>query len=575
MFKVCARLCSLCLRVVSVVCREPACRRQIIIIHVTSEKKKERRPPTASAMPSRTWRLVMLLAQAAEALPRVRVPGLHHRWVRPEPRAVVPTADTGAHSLLTSVGWGVTILSSWMVSAPASGGAAPNDASASFSSGSRLDARDGVGQPLPVNILCLDGGGILGRNHMAIVEELEAATGTPACRSFDLVAGTSIGGCGALFLSKYGPNATALAREAMRELQHRCFADRSFRRLLRRGHLCADGRRRFIHDICGDDEDTTMRDGPPGFALAARRCPDSGLRPFLFRSYPPPVPAISGGGSAVLDGTSTARLWEAVDATSAAPFMFPDARLGADGGGNGSSGGSAQAGSGGEGSADLSADVGELGGIKGCGDEADGGEGGIDHVRTMSGNASLTPDAPTPLPPPVASPPSFLRLIDGGVVANDPTLLAIAEARLLYPDRPIGTVVSLSTGLPSGNRHRRQRAREARHVRRTRAALRILAPGASYFRLVPRLLTPVSPIAHDEGALAAMEQATREGLRASPRGRQLIEQLRRRSQTGREGEDGRGGGSDGGRQGRDGAAAAARAVGAVRVAEAEAALEAA
>eukprot|EP00962_Isochrysis_galbana_P049652 scaffold21146_cov112-Isochrysis_galbana.AAC.2 len=281
--------------------------------------------------------LVMLLAQAAGALPRVRVPGLR-RWVQPEPRAAAPAPDTSAHSLLTSVSWGVTILSSWMVSAPASDHAAPRDASAS-SFITRLDALGGTGSPLPVNILCLDGGGILGRNHMAIVEELELATGTPACRSFDLVAGTSIGGCGALFLSKYGPNATAMARAAMSELQHRCFAKRSLGRLLRHGHLCADGRRRFIHDLCGDDEDTTMRDGPPGFALAARRCPDSGLRPFLFRSYPLPeapaildgTPAIFGGSTAaILDGTSVARLWEAVDATSAAPFMFPDARLAAE-----------------------------------------------------------------------------------------------------------------------------------------------------------------------------------------------------------------------------------------------------
>ena len=42
----------------------------------------------------------------------------------------------------------------------------------------------------------MDGGGILGRNHMVIVEEMEAATGVPASESFDLVGGTSIGGCG-------------------------------------------------------------------------------------------------------------------------------------------------------------------------------------------------------------------------------------------------------------------------------------------------------------------------------------------------------------------------------------------
>ena len=46
----------------------------------------------------------------------------------------------------------------------------------------------------PVNILCMDGGGIRGRNQVVIVEELEAALGGPLSEQFDLVAGTSIGG---------------------------------------------------------------------------------------------------------------------------------------------------------------------------------------------------------------------------------------------------------------------------------------------------------------------------------------------------------------------------------------------
>ena len=56
----------------------------------------------------------------------------------------------------------------------------------------------------PVNILCLDGGGIRGRNQVVLVEELEAALGSPVADQFDLVAGTSIGGCGALFVARYG-----------------------------------------------------------------------------------------------------------------------------------------------------------------------------------------------------------------------------------------------------------------------------------------------------------------------------------------------------------------------------------
>ena len=102
----------------------------------------------------------------------------------------------------------------------------------------------------PVNILCLDGGGIRGRNQVVLVEELEAALGSPVADQFDLVAGTSIGGCGALFVARYGAHATAMARTAMRALQERCFAQPSRRQLLSRGHLCRDARREFMAELC-------------------------------------------------------------------------------------------------------------------------------------------------------------------------------------------------------------------------------------------------------------------------------------------------------------------------------------
>ena len=53
----------------------------------------------------------------------------------------------------------------------------------------------------PINILCMDGGGIRGRCLLTMVEEMETILGAPVSTYFDLVAGTSIGGCGSLFLA--------------------------------------------------------------------------------------------------------------------------------------------------------------------------------------------------------------------------------------------------------------------------------------------------------------------------------------------------------------------------------------
>jgi predicted acylesterase/phospholipase RssA len=176
----------------------------------------------------------------------------------------------------------------------------------------------------PVSLLVMDGGGIKGRNLMVMVEEIEIATGKPASAMFDLVAGTSIGGAGALFLGKYGRAGVQKSREAMTELQYRCLANRSVNRLFRAGHICHDDRQQFVIDVCGKDGQHCSGDGPHAFALAARRT-RRGLEPFLLRSYPSSKLA----GREMIDGTREPPLiWQAIEATSAAPLMFPRCNLG-------------------------------------------------------------------------------------------------------------------------------------------------------------------------------------------------------------------------------------------------------
>lgn len=60
---------------------------------------------------------------------------------------------------------------------------------------------------MPFQILCLSGGGYLGLYSAALVAALEEHTGRPVAESFDLIAGTSIGGIIALGLAARRPAA--------------------------------------------------------------------------------------------------------------------------------------------------------------------------------------------------------------------------------------------------------------------------------------------------------------------------------------------------------------------------------
>jgi len=292
----------------------------------------------------------------------------------------------------------------------------------------------------PLNILCMDGGGIRGRNLLVAVEEIEGKMGKPIGQLFDLVGGTSIGGCGALFVNKYGNSmgeAARMARTALMELQTRCFADQSGSRLLRFGHLCRDHRREMLLELCGSSQPLT----PPGagsggsgvraFAVASRCRLRGSLEPFLFRTYrfkPPSRRRRRGdngqGRGEVLPGTCVAQLWQAVEATSAAPAIFPRARL-----------------------------------------------------RGM-------------------------LLADGGLVANDPTLLTLKEACALWPGRRVGLVLSLGTGAANpGLFPGDDRVREA-----------VQAMGGVYVRYQPPV-RGISFIETDESKLTEMEEATRRHFR--------------------------------------------------------------
>ena len=132
--------------------------------------------------------------------------------------------------------------------------------------------------------------------------------------------------------------------------------------------------------------------------------------------------------------------------------------------------------------------------------------------------------------------------VDGGVVANDPTLLALAEVASVFPGRPVGVVVSLGCGQTKRER-RAERREERRWFRRRkskkpreelsgterwfrrvgltwdheprirrRARLALQRRKAQYFRVEPPLASAVSLSETDTSKLESMDANVKEWL---------------------------------------------------------------
>ena len=312
----------------------------------------------------------------------------------------------------------------------------------------------------PLNILCLDGGGMRGVAQLAMVEEMEELTGKPVSELFDLVVGTSIGGCGALFVSCFPRKGSApkMARRALRELQTRCFARTSALRLLWQGQYAADDRRQFMIELCGYRRIhggfwIPKWRGPRAIAVCTRQR-DGVLEPFIFRTYK------SRPGHLHLAGTSEAALWQAVEATSAAPLVFPHSIF----------------------REELSRRWWRR------------------RVRRLLRGRGRRGD-------------KEVVLVDGGLVANDPTLLALREAHALWPGRAVGCLVSLGTGsaVPQ-NEVRWATSRLASALAEGTVTGGGRCSGGprvdQFWRLQPRVKN-VSPMEADETKLSRLEEHVR------------------------------------------------------------------
>ncbi|KAG6641648.1 phospholipase A I-like isoform X1 [Carya illinoinensis] len=268
-----------------------------------------------------------------------------------------------------------------------------------------------------LRILSMDGGGMKGMATVQILKEIEKGTGKRIHEMFDLICGTSTGGMlavalgiklmtleqceeiyknlGKLVFADSVPkdNEAATWREKLDQLYKS--SSQSFRVVVHGSKHSADQFQRLLQEMCADDDgdlliESAVKNIPKVFVVATL-VNVAPAQPFIFRNYQYPAGTLevpiaisesSGTSMQVMPamdaqvgykrsafiGSCKHEVWQAIRASSAAPYYLDD----------------------------FSDDV--------------------------------------------------LRWQDGAIVANNPTIFAIREAQLLWPDTRIDCLVSIGCG---------------------------------------------------------------------------------------------------------------------------------
>lgn len=261
-----------------------------------------------------------------------------------------------------------------------------------------------------LRILSMDGGGMKGLATVKILREIEKGTGKQIHELFDLICGTSTGGMLAVALGikqmslekceeiykKLGKlvfaepvpkdNEAATWREKLDQLYKS--SSQSFRVVVHGSKHSADQFERLLKELCADEDgdlliESAVKNIPKVFVVATLVSVVP-AQPFIFRNYQYPagtaeVPSVSsenlgssgptsGQRKSSFIGSCKHHIWQAIRASSAAPYYLDD----------------------------YSDDV--------------------------------------------------YRWQDGAIVANNPTVFAMQEAKLLWPDARIDCLVSIGCG---------------------------------------------------------------------------------------------------------------------------------
>jgi len=352
----------------------------------------------------------------------------------------------------------------------------------------------------PLRILCMDGGGVRGANLLSCLDALDQRVEGPLHEAFDVVCGTSIGGAGALLMAHYD-DPLKECKAAMDDMAEAVFSKASGWRLLVRGQMTGKSvLSEVVMERIGDVKDLRAPEPleveQPVVVVRRRRRVRQFLARVVLRRPPFVEPTPQYVGRRPLAFAVAAR---EAETGSLEPFLFRTYPR-------------------------------EQGTAPGRSD------------AKLWQAVAATCAAPGVFAAITIGSESYL---DGGVVANDPTLLALAEVASVFPGRPVGVVVSLGCG-QTRKEKRAERREERRWFRRKRrgpykkrnealsgterlfmkfgltwdheprirrrARLALQRRKAQYFRVEPPLSSSVSLSESDPSKLDAMDATVKEWL---------------------------------------------------------------
>ena len=329
----------------------------------------------------------------------------------------------------------------------------------------------------PINILCIDGGGARGwcippiykalEESLSCGEENKDLEGEPLSNVFDLIGGTSAGGVGAMMIHKYPEYGVAAekGKHIVLSLLERSFnAQRSWTNILSTGHYFNDNRGKTFQEFFGADtslhqnqdpsssDSNKRRVGPKTFVVAAEKLDapsvapagsvSSGAQPSLLRSVLSPSfleasllrtydKPTSHSGIQPARGSSSILMWEAVEASSAAPVVWGRTH--------------AKRKSVDESTLSLPSLSSSMSSLSSCDDsDADFGhhdDDSIDLKEDLKNDADDSGSSSGGI-----GGKNIFYAADGSLVANNPLRHALQEAALLFPGRPLGVVISIGLG---------------------------------------------------------------------------------------------------------------------------------